>query len=96
MNLRPLFDKVVIEQHEAAEKLGGSSLYAPENTKEKPKHGTVIAVGDGLLMNDGSVKPIPLKVGDNVVFSPYGGNEVEVDGNKYLVMAATEVLAIIE
>jgi len=96
MNLKPLFDKVVIEQHSAEEKLGGTNLYAPETSKEKPKRGTVVAVGEGLLMNDGTVKPIPLSVGDNVVFATYGGSEVEVDGKTYLVMAAAEVLAILE
>lgn len=96
MNLKPLFDKVVIEQHDAEEKLGGTGLYAPETSKEKPKRGTVVAVGEGLLMADGVVKPIPLAAGDKVVFTPYGGSEVEVEGKNYLVMAATEVLAILE
>jgi len=55
-----------------------------------------VAIGEGLLMNDGTVKAIPMTIGDAVVFTPYGGSEVEVDGKKYLVMAATEVLAILE
>jgi len=95
MRLKPLFDKVVIEQHNAEEKLGGTGLYAPDS-KEKPKQGTIVAIGEGLLMNDGTVKAIPMTIGDAVVFTPYGGSEVEVDGKKYLVMAATEVLAILE
>jgi len=94
MQLKPLFDKVVISQHNPGEKIDGTNLYAPPD-KDKPKRGTVVAVGEGLLMQDGTVKPIPLSTGDQVMFAPYGGNEIELDGEKYLVMAATEILAVI-
>ncbi len=96
MYLRPLFDKIVVQQHDADEKIAGTNLYVAESAKEKPKRGTVIAIGEGLLLNDGSIKKIPLNVGDEVVFSPYGGTEVEVSGEKLLVMASNEVLAVIE
>ena len=96
MTLKPIFDKIIVEQHDADDKIAGTNLYVADSAKEKPKRGTVIAVGEGLLLNDGSVKPIPMKVGDEVVLSAHGGTEVEVKGNKYLVMAANEVLAIIE
>jgi chaperonin GroES len=93
MNLQPLFDKVVVQQAEADERIAGTSLYVAETSKEKPKRGTVIAVGEGLLLQNGQTKDIPLKVGDDVIYSPYGGNEVDINGKKYLIMAATEVLA---
>ena len=96
MTLKPLFDKIVVKQHEADEKISGTNLYVAESAKEKPKRGEVVAVGEGLLMNDGTVKEIPLSVGDHVVFSPYGGTEVECDGTNFLVMAANEVLAVVE
>lgn len=95
MTLRPLFDKVIVEQHGASEKIAGSNLFAAESSKEKPRTGTVVAVGEGLLLNDGSIKKIPLSVGDRVVFSPYGGTEIDHDGKTYLIMAANEVLAVV-
>ena len=93
MNLHPMYDKVVIEQAEAEEKTSGG-LIMPENAKEKPKKGTIVAVGPGLLLQDGSLAEMPLKVGQKVVFSAYGGSEVDVENAKYLIMSANDVLAI--
>lgn len=92
MNLKPMYDKVVVQQAEADERTPGG-LIMPDSTKEKPKRGTVVEVGPGLLLQDGSLAEMPLQVGDEVLFTPYGGNEVEINNEKFLIMSANEVLA---
>jgi len=94
MTLEPMYDKVVVEQADADDKTKGG-LILTEAAKEKPKKGTVIATGPGLLLQDGTLANMPLAVGDVVLFTPYGGNEIEVDDKKYMVLSASEVLAVI-
>ena len=92
MTLEPMYDKVVVQQEEAITETK-AGLIMPENSAEKPKRGKVVAVGPGLLLQDGQLAAMPLSVGDNVVFTAYGGNEVELGSEKFLVMSANEVLA---
>ena len=92
MKLEPMYDKIVVKQADADKKTPGG-LFLTEASKEKPKKGTVVAVGPGLLLQDGTLADMPLSVGDEVLFTAYGGNEVEIDGDEYLVMNANEVLA---
>ena len=96
MNLQPMYDKIVVRQDKAEERIGGTRILAPENAKEKPRKGTVLAVGPGLLLQDGSLAKMPLSVGNTVYFTSYGGSEIEADGEKLLVMSANDVLAIIK
>ncbi len=94
MDLQPMYDKIVVKQAEAEDKIGGTCIIAPETSKEKPKRGEVVAVGPGLLLNDGTLADMPLSVGQKVLFSPYGGSEVDLGGEKFLIMSANDVLAV--
>ncbi len=94
-SLKPLRDKVVVERSEAEEKTAGGILL-PETAKDKPKQGTVIAVGSGRVLDNGETKPLEVKKGDRVLFGAYAGSEVKVDGHEYLIMPESEILAVIE
>ncbi|SHK28826.1 co-chaperone GroES [Thermocrinis minervae] len=94
--LRPLYDKIVVKRFEEQEQRTASGIIIPDTAKEKPQVGEVVAVGDGKLLNNGQVVPPKVKVGDKVVFNKYAGTEVELDGEKYLIMSEDEVLAVIE
>ena len=93
-SLKPLRDKVVIERSEAEGKTAGGILL-PDTAKDKPKQGTVIAVGPGKILENGEVKGLEVKKGDRVLFGGYAGSEVNVDGKDYLVMSESEILAVI-
>ncbi len=89
MNIKPLFDRVLIEPT-AAEEVTMSGIYIPDSAKEKPLRGKVIAVGNGTKDEE-----MILKVGDEVLYGKYSGNELELDGTKYLMMRQSDVLAVI-
>lgn len=94
MNLRPLGDRVVIKPQKAEEKTKGG-IYLPETaTKEKPLLGTVVAVGSGKIMEDGSRAAMEVKVDDQVIFSKYAGTEIKLEGEEYLIMREDDILAI--
>ncbi len=94
--LRPLGDKIVVKPIEEEEKTP-SGIFLPETAKEKPQQGEVIAVGPGRWNNDkGERIPLDVKVGDRVIFAKYSGTEVKLDGEKYLIMGESDVLAIVE
>ncbi len=94
--LRPLYDKIVVKRQEEQEQRTASGIIIPDTAKEKPQIGEVVAVGEGKLLNNGQVVSPKVKVGDRVIFNKYAGTEVELDGEKYLIMSEDEVLAIIE
>jgi len=94
--LRPLYDKIVVKRQEEQEQRTASGIIIPDTAKEKPQIGEVIAVGEGKLLNNGQIVPPKVKVGDKIIFNKYAGTEVELDGEKYLIMSLDEVLAIIE
>ena len=94
--LRPLYDKIVVKRMEEQEQRTASGIIIPDTAKEKPQIGEVIAAGDGKLLNTGQVVAPKVKPGDKVVFNKYAGTEIELDGEKYLIMSEDEVLAIIE
>jgi len=94
-SLKPLRDKVVVERSEAEEKTAGGILL-PETAKDKPKQGQVVAVGSGRVLDSGEQKALEVKKGDRVLFGAYAGSEVKVDGHEYLIMAESEILAIVE
>lgn len=94
--LRPLHDKILIERDEA-ETQTASGIFLPESGKERPKTGTIVAVGDGKINTDtGDRIPLSVKAGDRVIFASYAGTEVKLDGDELLIMDESEVLAIID
>lgn len=93
MNLKPLGDRVVIKQDEA-EQTTASGLYIATESKEKPTAGVVLAVGEGKRNDDGSLCPMPVAVGDHVVYSKYAGMEIENEGEKVIILRADDIFAI--
>jgi chaperonin GroES len=93
-SLKPLRDKVVVERSEAEQKTAGG-IVLPDTAKDKPKEGTVIAVGPGRVLENGEVKPLEVKKGDRVLFGGYAGSEVKQEGKEYLILSESEILAII-
>ncbi|MCS7083651.1 MAG: co-chaperone GroES [Aquificaceae bacterium] len=94
--LRPLNDKIVVKRIEEQEQRTASGIIIPDTAKEKPQVGEVIAVGEGRMLQNGQRVAPSVKVGDKVVFNKYAGTEVELGGEKLLVMSEDEVLAIVE
>jgi len=95
MKLRPLDDRIVIKQSEAEEKTTGG-IILPDTAKEKPQIGKVVAVGPGKLLDDGKRSKMSVKKNDEVIYAKYIGNEVEIDGEKFVVLHESDVLGIIE
>lgn len=94
MSIKPLADRVVVEPLEAAEKTAGG-LYIPDNAKEKPQKGKVVAVGPGKAADNGTVIKPEVKAGDTILYGKYSGTEVQVDGKDLLIMRESDVLAIV-
>lgn len=94
MSVKPLADRVLVEALEAAEKTAGG-LYIPDNAKEKPQKGKIIAVGPGKASDNGTIVKPEVKVGDTVLYGKYSGTEVSVDGKDYLIMRESDLLAVI-
>lgn len=95
MNLKPLGDRVILRQDEA-EVTTASGLYLASDAKEKPQTGTVLAVGDGKLDKEGKHLPMPVKVGDKVIYGKYGGTEITLDGEEVLILRADDIYAVVE
>lgn len=93
MTMRPLADRVIIEPLPKEEKTA-SGIVIPDNSKEKPIQGKVIAVGPGKIENGKTVPP-EVKVGDQVIFNKYAGTEIKMDGKEYLFMRESDILAIV-
>ncbi len=93
--LKPLGDRIVIEQVETEEKTA-SGIVLPDTAKEKPQEGRVIAVGSGRILESGERVALEVKAGDKVIFSKYAGTEVKLDGKEYLILRENDVLAIVE
>ncbi|AZQ62448.1 co-chaperone GroES [Flammeovirga pectinis] len=89
VNIRPLADRVLIEPA-AAESQTASGLFIPDNAKEKPQKGKVVAIGTGT-----KDEPLTVKVGDTVIYGKYSGTELNVDGTDYLMMRESDILAIV-
>ena len=90
--LQPIGSHIIVQRATAADKSTGG-IIIPEKGKEKPKEGTVIAVGSGKILEDGKRQVMQLKAGDKVLVSSYAGTEVKVDGQEYLVMEETDIFA---
>ena len=94
IKLTPLEDKIIVKQAEAQTQTA-SGLYIPDNAKEKPQQGEVLAVGPGRRDDKGERIPMDVKVGDKVLHSKYGGTEVHYEGEDYLIVGARDILAIL-
>jgi len=95
MKLRPLDDRIVIKQSEAEEKTSGG-IILPDTAKEKPQIGTVVAVGPGKILDDGTRAKMSVKNKDEVIYAKYIGSDVEIDGEKYVILRESDVLGIME
>ncbi|MDD2509822.1 MAG: co-chaperone GroES [Syntrophomonas sp.] len=93
MKIQPLGDRLVVKVAEVAAEKTKSGLYVPDTAKEKPQEGEVLAVGPGALNDKGERMPMDVAVGDKVIFSKYGGTEIKLDGEEYLVMSQRDILA---
>jgi len=93
--IRPLGAKVLIKRLEAEERTAGG-IVLPDTAKEKPQEGQVIALGDGKLLDDGSRADFQVAKGDKVIFSSYAGTDIKVDGDEYLLMDESDILAILD
>jgi chaperonin GroES len=93
--VRPLDDRVLV-QPAAAEEKTKSGIYLPEQAKEKPMMGKVIAVGPGKLSDEGERTALSVKVGDTVVYGKYAGTEVDIDGKKHILVRESELLGVVE
>lgn len=95
LKLQPLGDRVVVEREESESKTAGG-IVLPDSAKDKPARGTVVSVGDGKLCDDGSRKPLQVKVGDRVLFTSYAGEQFKVGDAELLLMREDDILAVIE
>ena len=95
MQLRPLGDRVLVKPEKAEQKTA-SGLYISSGAQEKPQRGEVIAVGAGKLDDKGERIPVDVKVGAVVIYGKYGGNEVKIDGEEYLLMRDSDIYAVVE
>jgi chaperonin GroES len=93
-NLKPLGDNVVVQLEEEEDKTA-SGIYLPDSAKKKPTKGKVIAVGTGRVLENGEHNSMSVKVGDRVLFSKYGGNEVSIDGQDYTILGEDQIYAIL-
>ena len=95
MKLRPLEDGVVIKQLEAEEKTSGG-IILPDAAKEKPQMGKVVAIGPGKTLDNGKVNKMTVKKNDQVIYPKYIGNDIEIDGEKYIICRESDLLGIVE
>lgn len=92
MNIKPLYDRVLIEPIQEEKTQGG--IIIPDTAKDKPSKGKVVAVGAGYRSDDGAIKPLTVKIGDVVVYSKWGGSEVKVHDKDLTIMKESDILAI--
>jgi chaperonin GroES len=95
LNIKPLDDRVVVEQHEAEDVTSGG-IVLPDQAKEKPTRGSVKAIGPGKMLDSGNRAPLCVRVGDEVFYGKYSGTEVEISGKKYTVLRESDLLAVVD
>lgn len=95
MNIRPLHDRVVVRRVEEERRSAGG-IVIPDTATEKPIRGEVLAVGHGKILENGTVRPMDVKVGDRVLFGKYSGTEIKIDGQELVVMREEDIMAILE
>lgn len=96
MNIRPLYDRLVVKRLDEETEKTASGLFIPDSAKEKPQQGEVVAVGQGKRNDDGKLIALDVKAGDRILFGKYSGSDIKIDGTEYLIMREDEVLGVIE
>ena len=94
-NIRPLHDRVIVKRLKEEEKTKGG-IIIPDTAKEKPVEGEILAVGNGKVLEDGSLRKLDVKVGDRILFGKYSGTEVKVDGEERLILREDDILGVLE
>ena len=94
MKIRPLQDRILVKRLESEEKSVGG-IIIPDNAKEKPMEGKVISVGNGKMLDDGTLRKPDVKSGDKVLFSKYAGSEIKIDGTEHLILREDDILGVV-
>jgi chaperonin GroES len=95
MKIRPLQDRIIVKRVAEEEKTTGG-IIIPDSAKEKPIEGRVLAVGNGKMLEGGTVRPLDVKAGDRILFSKYAGTEVKLGGDEHLIMREEDILGVVE
>jgi chaperonin GroES len=95
MKVRPLYDRILVKRVDEESKTAGG-LFIPDTAKEKPQQGLVVAVGNGKIQDDGSLRKLDVEAGDKVLFTKYSGSDIKIEGTEHLILREDDVLAIIE
>ena len=95
MKIRPLHDRVIVKRLEE-ERTSPGGIVIPDSAAEKPVQGKVLAVGKGKILEDGTVRPLDVKVGDKILFGKYSGTEIKIDGEELVVMREDDLMAVFE
>jgi len=95
MKIRPLHDRVIVKRLEEERKTA-SGIVIPDTAAEKPDQGEIVAIGKGKILEDGSLRPLDVKVGDRVLFGKYSGQTVKVHGDELLVMREEDIMGVVE
>ena len=95
MSLKPLGDRLIVKALQAEEKTSGG-IVLPDSAQTKPQTGEVIAIGPGKVLDNGKVVPMDVKVGDKIYYAKYGGTEVKISGEEYIILRQDDVLAVME
>ena len=94
LNIKPLADRVVVKPLEEEFKTTAGGIVIPETAKEKPQLGEVIAIGPGRISDEGKILPMTVKIGDKVFHSKYGGTNIKIEGEEYIILREDDILAI--
>ena len=95
MAIRPLHDRVIVKRVPEETKTKGG-IIIPDSAKEKPIEGEIVAVGNGKILEDGTVRKLEVKAGDRILFGKYSGTEVKIDGEEHLILREDDILGVIE
>ncbi len=95
MKIRPLQDRVIVRRVKEEDKTKGG-IIIPDSAKEKPVEGLVVAVGNGKVLEDGTVRKLDIKEGDKILFGKYSGTDVKIDGEEHLILREDDILGVIE
>ena len=95
MNIRPLYDRIVVQRIDEQE-TARNGIVIPDSAKEKPQQGEVMAIGKGKVLDDGQVASLDVKVGARVLFGKYSGNEIQLNGVEYIIMREDDVLGVLD
>ena len=95
MDLRPLHDRVLVRRLEEEEQRRGG-IIIPDSAKEKPQQASVVAIGNGKLLENGERVPLEVKAGDRILFGKYSGSDIKIEGEDYLILREDEILGVLE